>query len=221
MRHDFSPADVEDRPTAHAGSAELCRVQGDQRSRRFGVRRLYDSHTGAQQLLTDHVPIVRSAQAGDRDAFGELYARFGRYVHAILLARVPPEAAGDLAQEVFLQAWTSIRSLREPAAFGGWIGALARNRATDFARRRPPETDLTDGPAAGAAPDVQYEAAEALLAIRALPEAYREPLLLRLVEGCSGREIAVLCGLTEESVRVNLYRGFRLLRERLGTAAKS
>jgi RNA polymerase sigma-70 factor (ECF subfamily) len=163
---------------------------------------------------------VRAAQAGDRDAFGELYARFGRFVHAILLARVPSEAAGDLAQEVFLQAWTSIRSLREPAAFGGWIGALARHRAIDFARRRPPETDLSDGPASGAAPDVQYEAAEALLAIRELPEAYREPLLLRLVEGCSGREIAALCGLTEESVRVNLHRGFRLLRERLGTTAK-
>jgi RNA polymerase sigma-70 factor (ECF subfamily) len=133
---------------------------------------------------------------------------------------VPPEAARDLAQEVFLHAWTSIRSLREPAAFGGWIGALARNRAIDFTRRRPPETELADGPAASAAPDVQYEAAEALLAIRDLPEAYREPLLLRLVEGCSGREIAALCGLTEESVRVNLHRGFRLLRERLETAAK-
>jgi RNA polymerase sigma-70 factor (ECF subfamily) len=191
----------------------------DQGFRRLGGRLLYDSHTGARQLLTDHVPIVRAAQAGDRDAFGELYARFGRFVHAILLSRVPPEAARDLAQEVFLHAWTSIRSLREPAAFSGWIGALARNRAIDFTRRRPPETELTDGPAASAGPDVQYQAAEALLAIRDLPEAYREPLLLRLVEGCSGREIAALCGLTEESVRVNLHRGFRLLRERLETAA--
>ena len=160
---------------------------------------------------------MRAAQAGDRDAFAELYARFGRFVHAILLACVPPDAAGDLAQEVFLQAWTSIRSLREPAAFGGWIGALARHRAIDFVRRRPVETDLTDGPSPGAAPDLQYAASEALEAIRDLPEAYREPLLLRLVEGCSGREIAALCGLTEDSVRVNLHRGFRLLRERLGT----
>jgi RNA polymerase sigma-70 factor (ECF subfamily) len=129
---------------------------------------------------------------------------------------VPADAAGDLAQDVFLHAWTSLSSLREPAAFAGWIGALARNRAIDFVRRAPVEIELTERPLRDSRPDQQYEAAEALAAIHDLPEAYREPLLLRLVEGCSGREIATLCGMTEESVRVNLHRGFKLLRERLG-----
>jgi RNA polymerase sigma-70 factor (ECF subfamily) len=137
-------------------------------------------------------------------------------VHAILLARVAHDVANDLAQEVFLQAWTTIRTLRDPAAFPGWIGAIARHRALDVVRRRPLETELVEGRSADASPDLQYEAAEALDAIRDLPEAYREPLMLRLVEGCSGREIAALCGLTEESVRVNLHRGFKLLRERMG-----
>ncbi len=92
---------------------------------------------------------------------------------------------------------------------------MARHRALDFVRRRPAETDLVDDRMTGPSPHLQYEAAEALDAIRALPEAYREPLMLRLVEGCSGREIAALCGLTEDSVRVNLHRGFKLLRDRL------
>ena len=161
---------------------------------------------------------MRAAQAGDRDAFGTLYARFAGFVHAILLARVPHDAAADLAQEVFLHAWTTIASLREPAAFPGWIGTMARHRAVDFVRHRPPETALIDHDHRmnAASAHLQYEVAEALDAIRDLPEAYREPLLLRLVEGCSGREIAALCGLTEESVRVNLHRGFKLLRERMG-----
>jgi RNA polymerase sigma-70 factor (ECF subfamily) len=136
-------------------------------------------------------------------------------VHAILLARVPRDDAGDLAQDVFLHAWTRIGSLREPAAFGGWIGAIARRRAIDFLRGHPTVVELDDRPQNGPAPDTQAEASEALAAIRTLPEAYRETLLLRLVEGCSGREIAALCGLTEDSVRVNLHRGFKLLRERL------
>jgi len=176
----------------------------------------HDSDTGARPLLTDHATIVRAAQSGDRDAFAELYARFAGFVHAILLAHVPHDTAADLAQEVFLHAWTTIRSLREPAAFPGWIGTMARHRALDFVRRRPPEVALVNGRATHASPYLQYEAAEALAAIRHLPDAYREPLLLRLVEGCSGREIASLCGLTEYSVRVNLHRGFKLLRERLG-----
>lgn len=137
-------------------------------------------------------------------------------MYAILLARVAHDAANDLAQEVFLQAWTTIRTLRDPAAFPGWIGAIARHRALDLVRRRPAETELVEGRSGGASPHLQYEAAEALDAIRDLPEAYREPLMLRLVEGCSGREIAGLCGLTEDSVRVNLHRGFKLLRERIG-----
>jgi len=178
--------------------------------------REHGSRTGARQVLTDHAPIVRAAQSGDRDAFAELYARFAGFVHAILLARVPRDTAADLAQEVFLHAWTTIRSLREPAAFPGWIGTIARHRALDFVRRRPLETGLVNDRTTDASPYLQYAASEALGAIRDLPEAYREPLLLRLVQGYSGREIASLCGLTEDSVRVNLHRGTKLLRERLG-----
>jgi RNA polymerase sigma-70 factor (ECF subfamily) len=60
------------------------------------------------------------------------------------------------------------------------------------------------------------EAAQALAAIRALPEAYRDTLMLRLVEGMSGAEIAERTGLTAGSVRVNLHRGMQLLRDALG-----
>jgi len=59
------------------------------------------------------------------------------------------------------------------------------------------------------------EAARALSAIRALPEAYRQTLMLRLVEGLSGPEIAERTGLTHGSVRVNLHRGMQLLRDAL------
>ena len=162
------------------------------------------------------MPLVRAAQRGDRDAYAELYRRFGRLVYAILLARVPQDTAADLAQDVFLQGWTRIGALRDAAAFPGWVGAIARRRATDHLRRSPPEVELEDRHAGREAPDVTLQAGRAMAAIRALPEAYRETLTLRLVEGCSGAEIAALTGLTPDSVRVNLHRGFKLLRERLG-----
>jgi RNA polymerase sigma-70 factor (ECF subfamily) len=53
-------------------------------------------------------------------------------------------------------------------------------------------------------------------AVRKLPDAYRDTLLMRLVEGMTGAEIAERTGLTEGSVRVNLHRGMALLREKLG-----
>ena len=62
----------------------------------------------------------------------------------------------------------------------------------------------------------EHEAARMLEAVRSLPEAYRETLVLRLVEGMTGPEIAARTGMTAASVRVNLHRGMKLLREKLG-----
>jgi RNA polymerase sigma-70 factor (ECF subfamily) len=79
---------------------------------------------------------IRAVAAGDQDAFARLYADYVRMVHAILLGCVPRRDVDDLVQEVFLAAYTRIRKLREPVAFGGWIATIARNRATDYLRRR-------------------------------------------------------------------------------------
>jgi RNA polymerase sigma-70 factor, ECF subfamily len=159
---------------------------------------------------------VAAAQRGDHEAFRALYVRFGRYVNAIVLAYVPLDNAPDLTQEVFLQAWTKLGTLREPAAFGAWIGTIARQRAINHYQRHPREVEMHDVYPAREAPDLRFQAEEAIAAIQTLPEAYRETLLLRLVEGYSGDEIAELCGITSDSVRVNLHRGFKLLREQLG-----
>ena len=121
--------------------------------------------------------------------------------------------AADVVQDVFARAWTRLDAVRDPAAFPGWLMTLARHRAIDRARLRPPPSDTTVEVAVAPVPTA--EAAAALRAIRALPEAYRETLLMRLVEGLTGPEIAERTGLTPESVRVNLHRGMKLLRERL------
>jgi RNA polymerase sigma-70 factor (ECF subfamily) len=164
----------------------------------------------------DVCPLVEAARRGDAAAFDEIYRRYSRMVHGLLLARVSAADADDLLQDVFLQAWRLLPSLREPAALGAWLAAIARHRAVDHVRARPPAADPLDD-RAGAWPtaDERLRAECALAAIRALPEAYREPLMLRLVEGMTGPEIAARTGLTPGSVRVNLCRGMKLLRERL------
>jgi RNA polymerase sigma-70 factor (ECF subfamily) len=162
--------------------------------------------------------LVRAAQAGDRGAFAELYRLHGRLVHGILLAHAPRQEAEDLVQDVFLAALARMHTLREPAAFVKWIAAIARNRARMLHRggRRlvALEDDVPDPAAAPSAGELRVD--DVLAAIHRLPEAYREPLVLRLVEGMSGAEIAERTGLTPGSVRVNLHRGMKQLREELG-----
>ncbi len=161
--------------------------------------------------------LVAAARAGDRAAFGTLYERYARMVHGLLLARVSRGDAADLVHDVFLKAMRSIDQLREPAAFGSWLASIARRRATDHLRRTPSVQELDEEQGAVAmTPSVDPAALAALQALRSLPDAYRETLSLRLVEGLTGPEIAQRTGLTPGSVRVNLHRGFKLLRERLG-----
>jgi RNA polymerase sigma-70 factor (ECF subfamily) len=167
----------------------------------------------AEPTLSD---LVIDARRGDRDAFAAIYERFARAVHAVVLARVRWSDAPDVVQDVFLVAWQRLPSVRDPAAFPGWLMMIARNRATDQLRRERPRDEPVE---IAVAPAPTAEAHQALDAIRALPESYREVLLMRLVEGMSGPEIAERTGLQPGSVRVNLPRGMKLLRERLGIAA--
>jgi len=166
--------------------------------------------------------LIRSAAAGDQRAFAALHARYAGMVHAILLARLPAAEAEDQVQEVFFVAWKKLAQLDDAAGFGAWLCAIARNRAVDCLRRRRPTETLED-----AWPDAQHasasdvaEARQVLDAIRALPDAYRETLIMRLCEGMSGPEIAAVTGLEPGSVRINLHRGMKLLRDKLGVDGK-
>ena len=169
----------------------------------------------ALTLQSDAV-LVRAARDGDRAAFAGLYQRYSRMVHGILLAYVRFGDAEDLMQETFLRAIEGLGGLRDEGAFGAWLGAIARHLALDHCRRVRPVVELNERNGGSVAPD---QAALVLRAIRSLPETYRETLILRLVEGMNGPEIADHTGLQPDSVRVNLCRGMKLLRQKLGGQA--
>lgn len=172
----------------------------------------------------DVASMVAAAREGDRGAFGRLYERYARMVHGILLGRVPVGEVEDLVQDVFVRAMRQVHTLRDVNCFGGWLATVARNRANDYHRRSVELMEFTEDspsgapekPRSGGAGD---DGAAILAVIRGLPEAYRETLILRLVEGMTGPEIAERTGLTAGSVRVNLHRGMQMLRQKLGTTA--
>lgn len=158
--------------------------------------------------------LLARISAGDERAFAELYKIYAPMVHGIILARVSREEVDDIAQEVFLAAYRNLETIREPGSIGPWLGSIARNRVIEFYRRTRPAEELTDHFSRSDSP--YKEANEVMAAIHSLPVAYAETLVLRLVEGMTGPEIAGRTGLTPESVRVNLHRGMRLLRQKLG-----
>lgn len=160
--------------------------------------------------------LVDAARRGTGSAMDALFRRFAPVVHGVLLGYVQKADADDLTQDVFETALQRLGDLREAAAFPGWLLGIARHAALDAKRRRIPLTGIEiERVDAQATHEDRLDAERALAAIRSLPEAYRETLMLRLVEGLSGPEIAERTGLTAGSVRVNLHRGMALLRNAL------
>ena len=170
--------------------------------------------TAQIEIKKDECLLIERVRGGDEEAFRELYKAYAATINGIVLARVPRDEVQDIVQEVFLAAYRSLHTLRDDNLFGPWLVKIARNRAAEFYRRSKSTEELTEHVARP--DDRKNEAAEVMRAIRSLSEAYSETLILRLVEGMSGQEIAERTGLSHESVRVNLHRGMELLRKKLG-----
>jgi RNA polymerase sigma-70 factor (ECF subfamily) len=209
------------------GFAYIASSSGDRADLLVVGQGLWPAREESAPEVSEDAILVCAARDGDRAAFGRLYERYARMVHGVLLAKVPIGDVDDLVQDVFLKALRRLSTLREVGSFGGWLAAIARNLANDYHRRSVPEDPFADD-----APDndlgrgrtrAEHEgpAAAILDAIRGLPDVYRETLILRLVEGLTGPEIAARTGMTHGSVRVNLHRGMEQLRAILSRNPKS
>ena len=172
------------------------------------------TNASAAEVIKPEARLVERICAGDEEAFGELYKQFAPLVHGIVLARVARDEAPDIVQNVFLIAYKSLHTLRDRNAVGAWLATIARNQSNEFYRRTKQTEELPEEIRSGESSFTQAQ--EILAVIRALPDAYKEPLVLRLIEGMTGPEIAEQTGLTHDSVRVNLHRGMKLLRQKLG-----
>src|ERR1700738_3233134 len=98
---------------------------------------------GAQ---SEPAELIAAARAGDRGAFGHLYARYARMVHGIALMRLRQQDADDVVQEVFVRALEQLRTLRDLQAFGGWLTAITRHVIVDTSRRTRRTVELEDEP---------------------------------------------------------------------------
>lgn len=97
------------------------------------------THTNDQEKL-QVVQLVRAAQRGSREAFGDLFERYERHVLAVALRRMGDYAeAQELVQDVFVQAMLKLDQLRQPECFGGWLRSITHRMAINRMVRRGPD----------------------------------------------------------------------------------
>jgi RNA polymerase sigma-70 factor (ECF subfamily) len=164
--------------------------------------------------------LLVDAARQDPEAFGHLYRRHLHGVYRYLAARAASqEEAADLTQQVFLQAFQALERYRPGSGgFAPWLFRIARNAATDASRRRRPVVLLDEFIVAPSpSPEASALALERLrhlrIGIRDLPPAKQDLLALRFAAGLSSREIAVVVGKSEGSVKKQLTRTIQSLKE--------
>ena len=188
-----------------------------------------------KQRATPHIPsnpltvnrpdgnsadLVARCQAGDVDAFAELYRHHSPRIFALACRMSGSSEAGeDLLQEIFLQAHRKIRGFKGDSTVGTWLYRLAINHCLDFVRSRQAKMekatdslDRDDAPPAGASHESPVERIDLERAIRQLPPGCREAFVLHDVEGYEHREIARMLGIAEGTSKSQVFKARMKLR---------
>ncbi len=161
------------------------------------------------------------AASGDGRAFERLYRRHVDRVHSLVRRMIGPEHADDIAQDVFVRAWTKLSTFRGEAAFGTWLHRLAVNvilarRATlgtERGRYDDSEAALDRVSGRAAAPELSMDFEEA---IERLPDGAREVFVLHDIEGYHHDEIADMLGIVTGTSKSQLHHARMTLRKHLG-----
>ncbi|NPA30975.1 MAG: RNA polymerase sigma factor [Chloroflexi bacterium] len=174
--------------------------------------------------------LVRRAQQGDADAFGQIYERYVDDVYRFFYYRTLQTAdAEDLTEATFLKAWQGLKRLRVGPELNlrAWLLRIARNLWIDRHRTAKEEAPL-EAAATVAASEPNPEAAlleaergdELAAALAQLPERLRDVIVYRFVHGLSHKETAALLGVNEGHVRVLQHRALQRLRRWLEAQAQ-
>lgn len=171
--------------------------------------------------------LVTLVQGGDRSAFRVLVERHERRVRTLIASLLGArDGVDDIAQDVFVNVWRALPGFRFDAAFSTWLHRIVLNRCRDEIRTRRVRRILSlNGLLEARDRDVEMrlvthqhdtELPDLIAAeLAALPARYKEPIILKDIDGRSYDDIATLLQIELGTVKSRLARGRALLRDRL------
>lgn len=172
----------------------------------------------------DDAALLARAAQGDHEAFAIVMRAHEDRVFAVCLRMLADrEAALDVTQETFIAAFRKAHQFQGNSAVGTWLYRIAVNNCYDHmrkAKRRrmdslPEHFDQAD-PSASESVEAAAHRQEIEAALAALPREFRAAVILADIEGMSLPEVALALGVPVGTVKSRVFRGRRLLAERLG-----
>ena len=173
--------------------------------------------------------LIQRCQRGDQESFGILYDRYERAVYRFVYHVVGnADEADDIKQDTFVKAYRTLPGFRGECSLLTWLLKIAGNFCRDRAKSRSrrgevgmlPELEATlyDKSSYGSDPAHEVERKQTTETVhkvlKGLPEAQRELIVLRDLEGLSYQQIAEVLGCSVASVKLRLFRARRGFKDR-------
>jgi len=156
--------------------------------------------------------LIQRFKDGNMDAFDTLYRRHLPVVYNWVRFLIPVDDVEDVTQEIFIAVHRSLPAFRGQAQFRTWLRALTNRKIAEYYRRRnrkkePPRAALSEASHqnGGSSSEKLEDHIQLRGALLALPENYREVILMRFIEGLQFNEIAQIKGRSLEAIK-SLYR---------------
>ena len=170
--------------------------------------------SGEESLLVEQI------LSGEKELFRLLIQQYQQKVHAMGMSFFHNEEdAADFTQDVFIRCYRSLASFRGYSRFSTWLYRIAYNTAINNINRRKEYHSLAEDPLTEEDPEQQLLRIAASQAVRTaveqLPEKYRICIDLYFFYDCSIKEVEVITGFPENTVKSHVYRAKKLLREKL------
>lgn len=156
----------------------------------------------------------------DKERFTQLVMAQQRRMYRIAVSYTASSAdAEDAMQEALLRAWNKRQTLRDEALFATWLTRILINECKTLLRKRRRITPVGEWPVLAVPPEDE-QAASVRSALFAMPEHYRLPLVLNLLEGYTLKEIAGLLRLPLGTVKSRIARGKKMLEQEVSDRAE-
>ncbi|MHC5155457.1 MAG: sigma-70 family RNA polymerase sigma factor, partial [Planctomycetota bacterium] len=182
----------------------------------------------------NEIQVLRACAGGDAAAFEVIVQKYQSLICAITFSAVGQvEKSEELAQQVFINAWKGLGTLKDLDKFKAWLVGITRNVIRDSFRRQKRDIIAKAAPIdeIGEAPDHSSEPLEAIItkeqeaivqqSLEQIPEKYREPMVLFYRQQQSTRQVAEAMELSEDTVRTRLMRGRKMLKEQVTQMVES
>jgi len=177
------------------------------------------------QNLISEARLLEASLAGNKEAFGTIVQQYQSLICGITYSATGDFAKSEeLAQETFIRAWKGLRQLKDLSKFRAWLCTIARNVVSRSIKRQQKDIindalslerlDAVEAaePGPGQIAISREHEAVVWLALKEIPQKYREPLVLFYREQQSVNQVAAGLELSEHAVRQRLSRGRKLLK---------